>query len=140
MLWKAVDPDISSTASIPAETSSGIEISRVPNYCFIDFKNKIIIKDNNLNLNNREHHLSNNITHSNVSCSLICYPRIVLGLVHLNKIWKIDKFEIVTIKLKNQLSYLKDSLGTTSESEFRSDQLDLGLSSESTTNNCGSVK
>ena len=70
----------------------------------------MILKDN-LSLINEDHGIGNNVTHSNVPCSLICYLKIVLGLVHLNKIWKINKFEIVTISYRNQLSCLKDSLG-----------------------------
>ena len=123
MLWNAVDPDVSSAASTNETLSLVHEVVKVSNYCFVDFRDELMLKDK-LSLTNKDCGIGNNVTHSNVPCSLTCYPKIVLGLVHLNKIWKINRFEIVTMSYRNQLSCLKDSLGQVGFFDVRPDKVD----------------
>ena len=95
---------------------------------------------NNLSFFNKDCDIENNFTHLNVPCSLACYSKIMLRLVYLNKVSRMDKFEIVVISYKNQLSGLKDSPDPVGRLMFdvRPDKVDR--SSGSVKNNCRSVQ
>jgi len=64
--------------------------------------------NDDLSFCNKEYDVKSNLTHFDSPCALACYPKIIDRLVSLNKVFRMDKYNIVVIRHQSLLSDLKD--------------------------------
>jgi len=99
--------DVPTTAYNKETISLVPEVDKVGNYCFVDFRDKLMLNDD-LSFCNKEYDVKSNVTHFDSPCALACYPKIIDRLASLNEVFRMDKYNIVVIRHQNLLSDLKD--------------------------------